>query len=150
MSWKQETLIRCAHPSRGSPPASLSPLRSGSQLPWKSCLSLCPALRSRVDLHARPLRLFGVAPASPDEGSPINKHFETQSHGFTTCCIRLKTPFLTAVALAKSLKFSQELLFPQNHKLYQSHSAVSRRNSLSAKMSPRYLTRSQRAKNQLP
>ena len=33
---------------------------------------------------------------SYNEGSPINKHFEIQSHGFTTCCLRLKTPFLDA------------------------------------------------------
>jgi hypothetical protein len=33
---------------------------------------------------------------SYNEGSPINKHFEAQSHGFTTCCLRLKTPFLDA------------------------------------------------------
>ena len=33
---------------------------------------------------------------SYNEGSPINKHFEAQSHGLTTCCLRLKTPFLVA------------------------------------------------------
>jgi hypothetical protein len=31
---------------------------------------------------------------SYNEGSPINKYFEAQSHGFTTRCLRLKTPFL--------------------------------------------------------
>ena len=36
-------------------------------------------------------------PRNPyNEGSPINKHFEAQSHGFTTCCLRLKAPFLDA------------------------------------------------------
>jgi hypothetical protein len=69
-SWKQETLIRCAHPSRGSPPGTLCPLRSHSQLPWKPYLSLCPALRPRADLHARPLRRFGVASAIPNTKAP--------------------------------------------------------------------------------
>ena len=34
--------------------------------------------------------------SSEHEGSPINKHFEAQSHGFTARCLRLKTPFLDA------------------------------------------------------
>jgi len=66
VAWKQEALIRCAHPSRGCPPGTLCPLRSHSQLPWKPYLSLCPALRPRADFHARPLRRFSVAPAIPN------------------------------------------------------------------------------------
>ena len=26
------------------------------------------------------------------EGFPIHQHFEAQPHGFTACCLRLKTP----------------------------------------------------------
>ena len=130
-------MIRFAHPSRGCPPGTLSPLRSGSllsiatmkilrlpnarlsrlriplgvrypgllSLSWRlrteSALTvldlvhagvvrsgfiprrqealpaslktpspLCPALRPRADLHARPLRRFGVAPARSNTKAP--------------------------------------------------------------------------------
>ena len=58
---------------------------------------LCPALRPRADLHARPVAALRHGPRnSYNEGSTINKHFGAQSHGFTTCCLRLKTPFPVA------------------------------------------------------
>ena len=58
---------------------------------------LCPALRPRADLHARPLAALRCCPRnSYNEGSPINKHFGALSHGFTTRCLRLKTPFPNA------------------------------------------------------
>jgi hypothetical protein len=58
---------------------------------------LCPALRPRADLYARPVAAFRHGPLnSYNEGSPINKHFGARSHGFTTRCLRLKTPFPNA------------------------------------------------------
>ena len=58
---------------------------------------LCPALRPRADFHARPIAALRHGPRNPyREGSTINKHFGAPSHGFTTCCLRLKAPFPVA------------------------------------------------------
>jgi hypothetical protein len=52
-----------------------------------SCL--CPALRPRSDLHAKPLRRFDSAPAVLTTKAPTSDHyFEAQSHGFSTRSIR--------------------------------------------------------------
>lgn len=60
-------------------------------------MPLCPALRPRADLRARPVAALRCCPRnSYNEGSPINKHFGALSHGFTTRCLRLKTPFPNA------------------------------------------------------
>jgi hypothetical protein len=48
------------------------------------------------DLHARPVAALRCCPRYFDhEGSPIN-HFEAQSHGFTTRCLRFVPPFQCA------------------------------------------------------
>ena len=58
---------------------------------------LCPALGPRADLHARPVAALRHGPRNTyNEGSTINKQFGVQSHGFTTCCLRLKAPFPVA------------------------------------------------------
>ncbi len=63
----------------------------------KTPLSLCPALRPRADLHARPLSALRCCPRYfKHEGSPIQNTFEAQSHGFTARCLRLKASFLSA------------------------------------------------------
>jgi hypothetical protein len=66
-----------------------------------------------------------VAPAIPNTKAPINKHFEAQSHGFTTCCLRLKTPFLDADQ--GSLPVGVFHLLASQHGLLDFHRAVATR-----------------------
>jgi len=48
-----------------------------------SCV--CPALRPRSDLHAKPVAALRCCPrCQNDEGSSIDHYFEAQSHGFRT------------------------------------------------------------------
>lgn len=50
---------------------------------------LCPALRPRSDLHAKPVAAFRCCPRCSDyEGSNVDHCFEAQSHGFGIRSIR--------------------------------------------------------------
>ena len=51
-----------------------------SQLPWSPYSSLCPALRPRADLHARPYRRLGVAPVFPTTKAPPFKTISRLYH----------------------------------------------------------------------
>ena len=64
--WRPWTFLSRYGPS----PALFRGDRRLSQLPWSPTPSLCPVLRPRADLHARPFRRFGVAPASPTTKAP--------------------------------------------------------------------------------
>ena len=68
-----------------------------SQLPWRPCCHSALLSGPGRTRYARPLRRSGIAPApSNTKAPPIIIHFEALSHGFTACCLRLKTPFLVA------------------------------------------------------
>jgi hypothetical protein len=75
MAWKQEAL-----------PASLETL-----------FVALPCSQTPGGPPRQTIAAFRCCPRnSYNEGSPNTKHFEAQSHGFTTRCLRLKTTFLHA------------------------------------------------------
>jgi hypothetical protein len=68
--------------SRGRSQSDLS-----SSQGTRSCL--CPALRPRSDLRAKPVAALRCCPRGfDDEGSNVDLYFEAQSHGFSTRSIR--------------------------------------------------------------
>jgi hypothetical protein len=64
-------------------------VRRISQVPREPFRCLCPALRPRSDLHAKPVAAFRCCPRCSDyEGSNVDHCFEAQSHGFGIRSIR--------------------------------------------------------------
>jgi hypothetical protein len=89
-----ESLSRCAwalvgrfRPCSGS--FAGEEVRRISQVPREPFRCLCPALRPRSDLHAKPVAAFQCCPRCSDyEGSNVDDCFEAQSHGFGIRSIR--------------------------------------------------------------
>ena len=70
-------------------PATHAAVQRISQVPGRSILYLCPALRSRPSPLTPRIAAWWVLPPLPTERRPQHEHdIEIQSHGFSTRCLR--------------------------------------------------------------